>query len=160
MTTAFPCRWVGVLAALLALAHGGCTPTQPPVRQPDPVSAHVVESRKVRNVMRSLLALVPEDPSWVEPMAEHERSVREGLRTTSLELAAQAERIEWALARRELPASQRRVFLGLADQLRERATRLSEEALQVPHAALQARFEQVIDTCHRCHDLFRGPADG
>lgn len=148
-----------VAVALCLLAACGWVRPKPSV-EPDPFGPHVVESRRLRSVMKQLLAMIPEDPDAVAPPTADPAKVRHEVREVSLSLAAQADRIEAALMRRELPASQRNEFYALADALRRQANGLAGEAATLPADQLQPRFDAVLATCHACHDRFRAPRDG
>jgi len=145
---------------LVAVASGsGCVRVRVTHPEPEPFAAHIVESKRIRGVMKNLLALVPEDPNAFAASTANDAELRTAIRASSLEIAAEAGRIEKALARRELPASQRATFLALADLLRGRANDLAGEAADAPPERLQAQFGRVLDTCHACHDSFRGARD-
>lgn len=149
----------GLVVALVALG-AGCSGIAAKRPEPEPFAPHIVESQRLRSVMKQLLALVPEDPDTIALGPTDIETVRREIRTTSLALADQAQSVRNALSRRELPASQRERFLALADALRERATALGDDAATLPAAALRERFDGIVATCNACHDEFRGGRDG
>ena len=106
--------------------------------------------------MKQLLALLPDDPDTMAPPTADRGEVRTEIRNVSLALADQSGRITRAIGRRQLPASQRERFIGLAEALRQSATALADEAETLPATQLQARFDAVLATCNGCHDEFRG----
>lgn len=147
-------------AVALALLGAGCAWLEPGKPEPEPFASHIVESQRLRSVMKQLLALVPEDPVAIAAAPPNIAAVREEIRNVSLALADQSVSIDNALARRELPASQREKFHALAATLRDRADALAEDAETLSAEELRARFDDVLTTCHSCHDQFRGAHGG
>jgi len=144
-------------AAVLALAAAGCTarPRSGSAVPEEALAVHVVQGDRLRANMKRLDGLrgarLPQELD-----RERESVFQPGdAARSAAQIAETAAHIADSAPLADLSSEERVVFLGLADELRTRATSLAADAPELSAAALRERYAELDASCDSCHQRFR-----
>jgi cytochrome c556 len=143
---------------VLAMIAAGCTApgTRSLLRTEEP-GAHAIQDVRLRARMRELDALMYERMrTELELDRDRRRQARE-IAAAAADLSRTVAAIVATAPGLPLTADEQVRFLALAEQLRNRADRLREQAEQGQIDAIPGTLAEITAVCGSCHRLFRKP---
>ncbi|MBL1141551.1 MAG: cytochrome c [Proteobacteria bacterium] len=108
---------------------------------------HVIQSKKIQEIMQRLSLSLYEDELTMEQINE--------LFDTSTELLIAAKNLNQALPGIELTVTEKNVFENVAKQLQIEANNMGYMAQNNDKEGLQMTYQRLQETCIACHELFR-----
>lgn len=116
---------------------------------------HAIHNEQLREVMNGLRGVsFNRLPQELDDPGRQQAYFQEAS-SRAQELAQAAERIGGIVGQTGLTPDEQRVFLGLADVLRDRALLLQTRAERRQTRLINDAMKEINDTCAACHTLFR-----